>query len=160
SNARVAISKTCLSRISLALGSRAGAPGRRLGRDPAGVGPVVVRPAPHPARRLGPTRPPPGALRPGRARHGRLWRYGRRPPAAQEGLRRRPDGRVLVASRWATGTWALMPPSAEAGVKPLLGCDHPPWSFEPFFLRAVDLEDHPSIRGAASLPSRRDGEGR
>jgi len=113
----VTISKGRLSRISLAVG----APIRRLGRDPTGVAPSSRGPRPTkldgldlhadvwmPRRDWAPLERP--------------FRYVLRPPVAQERFRRRPDGRVLVASGWATGSWALMLSSTEAGVKALLGC--------------------------------------
>src|SRR5215470_15777560 len=121
SSARVAISKRCLSCISLALGSRGGAPVRRLGRDPTGVTPSSLGPRPTTLDGLG--------------LHANVWmprRDGARlervcrdvigPLVAQERFRHRPDGRVLVASGWATGSWALMLSSTEAVVKPILGC--------------------------------------
>src|SRR5215467_11740622 len=121
SSARAAISKGRLSRISLALGSRAGAPVRRLGRDPAGMAPSSRGPRPTTLDGLD-LHANVWVPRRDRGRLERLCRDVLQPPAAQERLQCRPDGRVLVASGWATGSWALMLSSTEAVVKALLGC--------------------------------------
>ena len=92
-----------------------------MGRDPAGVAPSSRGPRPTTLDGLD-LHANVWVPRRDRGRLERLCRDVLQPPAAQERLQCRPDGRVLVASGWATGSWALMLSSTEAVVKPLLGC--------------------------------------